>query len=76
MSLKRGREREHYFQWAVVVHTFSPSSGGRGRWTSEFEGSVVTEQPGLYRETLSLKTRQNTQKEKKEQNFQNMYAFQ
>jgi hypothetical protein len=29
--------------WAVVVHAFNPSTwlGGRGRWISEFEASLV-----------------------------------
>jgi hypothetical protein len=34
--------------------------GGRGRWISEFEASLVYRvpgQPGLYRETLSPKTK-------------------
>jgi hypothetical protein len=26
---------------AVVAHTFNPSSGGRGRWISELEASLV-----------------------------------
>jgi hypothetical protein len=45
--------------------------GGRGRWISEFEASlvyrVVPGQPGLYRETLSQKNKkQKTKKKKKE----------
>jgi hypothetical protein len=40
--------------WAVVVHDFNPSRGGRGRQISEFEDSLV------YR--VSSKTARATQR--------------
>jgi hypothetical protein len=47
--------------------------GGRGRWISEFEASLVYRmspgQPGLYRETPSKKTNQpNKNKKQKTKN--------
>jgi hypothetical protein len=39
--------------------------GGKSRWISELEASLVYRvpgQPGLYRETLSQKTKTNKQK--------------
>jgi hypothetical protein len=40
--------------------------GGRGRWISEFETSLVDRgQPGLYREILSRKTKNKKTKHKK-----------
>jgi hypothetical protein len=56
--------------WAVVAHAFNPSTwdteaGGflisRPAWSTEW----VPGQPGLHRETLSQKTKQNKKKTKK-----------
>jgi hypothetical protein len=50
---------------AVVAHTFNPSTwGGRGRWISEFEASLVykvssRKAKGLHRETLSQRGRKD-----------------
>jgi hypothetical protein len=48
--------------------------GGRGRWISEFEASLVyrvssrtPRHPGLHRETLSQKKNQKTKKQKQKQ---------
>jgi hypothetical protein len=43
--------------------------GGRGRWISEFEASLVyrVSSRGLYRETLSRKTKTNKKKKKKKE---------
>jgi hypothetical protein len=59
-----------YSRWAVVAHAFNPSTweaeaGGflssRPAWSTEW----VPGQPGLYRETLSRKTKKKKKKEKK-----------
>jgi hypothetical protein len=50
------KNKNRRFSWEVVVHPFKPSLGGRGRWISEFEASLVYRvpgHPGLSRETLS-----------------------
>jgi hypothetical protein len=74
--------------WDTALRTkrLAGHSGGRGRWISEFKTSLVyrvnsrtvraTEwvpgQPGLHRETLSLKTKQNkTKQNKTKQNKKN-----
>jgi hypothetical protein len=66
--------------WAVVAHTFNPRTweaeagrflGSRSAWSTE----GVPGQPGLYRETLSRKTKINKQTNKQtnrtKQNKQN-----
>jgi hypothetical protein len=48
--------------------------GGRGRWISEFEASLVYRvpgQPGLHRETLSGKKTNKKQKQNKQTNKKN-----
>jgi hypothetical protein len=44
---------------AVVVHAFNPST-----WEAEAGGYRVPGQPGLHRETLSRKTKQNKKQKK------------
>jgi hypothetical protein len=54
-----------------------PALGDRGRRISEFEASLVYRvspgQPGLYRETLSRKTKQNKKQTNKKRNH--IYMF-
>jgi hypothetical protein len=45
---------------ALVVHTFNPST-----WEAEAGGFLSSSQPGLYRETMSCKTKQNKTKQNK-----------
>jgi hypothetical protein len=53
------------------THLYSQHLGGRGRWISEFEASLVFRmspgQPGLHKETLSQKTKEMDHEAKDEQ---------
>jgi hypothetical protein len=64
------RDKNSSWCWVVVAHAFNPSTweavaGGflslRPAWSTEW----VPGQPGLYRETLSWKTKQNKTKQNK-----------
>jgi transcription initiation factor TFIID subunit TAF12 len=61
----------------VVAHAFNPFKhlGGRGRWISEFEASLVYRVSsrtamGLHRETLSRKTKKQTKQQQQQQQQQ------
>ena len=62
--------KKSYYQPGVVAHTFSPSTreaeaGGFLRSRTAWSTKWVPGQPGLYRETLSRKTKQKQKQKQK-----------
>jgi hypothetical protein len=63
--LKSAHLKESYKLAGGGAHLSSQHLGGRGRWISEFQASLVykvsSRTPGLHAETLSSKTRKTNQ---------------